>query len=1569
MRKELIIKSRSLGGSTDLTLLAPIKPGLIPSLDTVTYKTRAKTLLKTLNSGRTSSHEYSLFRPFSDAVERVGKIHSVRVAIVEPDKILLSVTFDGSWGSYLRVLWQKVGPLLDIIFCNTVDYVDAYSNTYEEWAAWVDKVQIETNFFYGMPGLTVDDVQYLRKTELAVRRNPESTETDLEVSRTRTVSAEESAWIGALSSESTLLETGRQGLRALSFLHRLTSMYLPGTPDGAFLHRATRDLLKEFMGLVRAGVLRSVYEGGKLRFDEQIAWLDKEVEPRVVPPRPTERPVYDRDDVQGGIVTAYEGVTHGCLLLVAFKGTTGLAKFLGWLAKTASRDGQPPVPGMPFLNIHFSYEGLRAAGLSEEQLALFPEDFRQGMEARASVLGDFRINHPRRWRLPERNFGARSDKSRREIELSAVHAVIQMRFAGSGDADDGGAAAEENLYNRVTELVSAHDTLLDVLHIQPLVRHLNEAGEVREHFGFTDGNSQPVIDPADQSKNKVYDRNLAQLGEFLLGYANEADAAPDESNTLERSEWLRNGTFLVVRKLSQDVERLLSAVGNASKTEKGEIDEEKRELILAKMMGRKRTGESLVTAAPGNDFDYEDDKDGALCPFHAHIRRANPRRKDGPEVPSPPGGRTPRIMRRSMSYGPLFKEIDPAVGDSPGQLASTANKKSSRDDAPNESPRGLVFMAYNASISEQFEVIQRWISGGNSTAGYSGQSDPFMGLDPNGQQRYFRFEDKGQIYRVALDGTDTPLEESRPFVRLQWGAYLFTPSITALRKLQYAAMKSDGTIAGVWSAKEGLEAIKALQQIECIEGPQRAADAWKAALEDPDAQEAFASASIWAAIRDHHDGVIRTPYGTIVASPEHVMEVLGNDDVFSVCGYHDRMKHSIGEIYLGLDDKGPGCPYHQQSERTNAAILDLKERDAFDKSREYAEAAISAFVEFERIVAKESGEERWELNLNAKEVVDKVLEALCRYWFGLPLEKAELQPGGARWDWASGDPTDPPRYPGNFSAPSRYLFQPRPGATVESFGRDYGQSLTVAFRQWVATHRGDNGLWKAVSASEQNSDAQITKAIFAAFPDREQDDLVARTLVGALMGFLPTVDGNLRLSMNEWLRDGTFWSLRSALANRGLYPVDEHFENAKKLLEPMLLKTMQLRPSPELVWRTVTCDHKLGDVALRPGDQVVVSIVSATHQYLEEGDYTNVHPIFGGDRQADVHPTHSCPGKEAAIGVLLGILSAFLEVTETMRPSPAPLAFTLEGPIPKQELPVQNRSQPQIETAIDTPKRFAKLAKSAKTGKPRSSDAKKPWLLLEGDSWFKYFQKPCIATYLVNEHDFLVNNLALATDWLRNIGDNQLDLLCATLKDMTNRDHAPVAILLSAGGNDVVKRQLVPLLTRNANGLPELVEAAVAKAIDVDLRDQYIKIFSRITKECERQQGGPIPIFFHGYDYPIADNRGAFGVVGDLFSWLYPYIGSGDIATRTEIMKDLIDRLNNMQKSVASMKEFASRVFHVDLRGTLSSELKDGAYKNDWANELHPTDKGFEKVTKKFDDILCAKLLELQTRADSKTKE
>ena len=1243
MRKELIFKTKSLAGSSDLTLLAPIKPGLVPSLESVTYKTRIKRLLKTLNAGRASSHEYALLRPISDAVERVGKIHSVRVAVLEPeDKVLLAVTFDGAWDSYIRVLWQKVGALLDVIFCNTVDYVSARDHCFEDWADWARRVQIETGFFYGLPGVTVDDVRYLRSEEALRREKPATSATDLAATQKVVHSVERTAWNAATDSAQTEVEAFMQGLQALALLYRLTDLYLPTGEDGKFLHRAARELLLEFIHLWedRKSFPEALKPLARLRFDRQLDWISTPDPARAVPPLPTTLPSCSpAGDVQGGILRPYKDITHGSLLLFAVDTRAAAAAFLGTLIAQVTKDEDPELQsGQVAVNVGVTCEGLRAVGLTEAQLARFPQEFREGMEARASVLGDVRTNHPRRWRLPERNWPQPAGAEPQRIEWSAVHLVVQLRTASPSDVDDPTDPAHP-LHRKVTELARHEGVRL--LSVQALRRYARsgwQGGLSWEHFGFADGEGQPVIDPA--LAGTTY-RNQIHLGEILLGYDNEADFAPDPDRSAdpvaahERLGWLRNGSFLVVRKLAQDVKALDDAVAAASNPTLS------KEQILAKMLGRTKDGGPLASPGSGNDFDYRADASGSKCPFQAHIRRANPRERT-PGFHEPLGRRTPRIVRRGMSYGPRYDLNKPA------------------DDPVNLRERGLVFMAYNASLSEQFEPIQRWISGGNSTGVFSGQSDPFLGVAENGQKRFFRFEHDADVVHMSLDDTSILLDDRKPFVRLEWGAYLFTPSITALGKLKDAAANKAAD-AAVWSVDEGQRQIDALQLLERRDGPQAATVAWKAVLEDPLAQENYVGASVWAAVREHHQGVLRTPYGVLVADHELVMQVLHDaEGCYSVSGYHERMLRSVGEIYLGLDRLAPDGPYEQQARDTNAAILDIKEQDAFELARKHTAAVLQGHIDLAVFLAG-TRQKRWDLNLDLRELSDAVLAILCQDWFGLPESGGPIEPGSARWDW---DPAkDKPLYPGNFTAPSRYIFQPQPGVQAEQFGSVYGTTLTDAMRRFVTDCD------RKVPNGPDGKPARIAAGIFKAYanpafedlPEPALHDLVARTMVGALMGFLPTVDGNLRLSLNEWLRDGSFWSLRAGWVEHKA----EHAADIAEALRRSLVPAMQLRPSPELVWRTAARDHTLGKgrVAIEAGARVVVAIVSATQQALQDGR-ADLFPLFGGDRRQAAHPTHACPAYAAGMGVLLGILYALLDVKESMRPSPAPLAFTFDGPNP-----------------------------------------------------------------------------------------------------------------------------------------------------------------------------------------------------------------------------------------------------------------------------------------------------------------
>ena len=97
-----------------------------------------------------------------------------------------------------------------------------------------------------------------------------------------------------------------------------------------------------------------------------------------------------------------------------------------------------------------------------------------------------------------------------------------------------------------------------------------------------------------------------------------------------------------------------------------------------------------------------------------------------------------------------------------------------------------------------------------------------------------------------------------------------------------------------------------------------------------------------------------------------------------------------------------------------------------------------------------------------------------------------------------------------------------------------------------------------------------------------------------------------------------------------------------------------------------------------------------------------------------------------------------------------------------------------------------------------------------------------------------------------------------------------------------------------------------------------------------------------------ADGRGFWSGWGPLPGpWLEPGFrrkGYGSMTERERICIKLIDRFNLMLRSVAGKPPF-THVRHLDLRGTLPHGAR---YKDWWADELHPSERGFKEVTRKF---------------------
>ncbi|HEV2532962.1 hypothetical protein [Phenylobacterium sp.] len=465
-----------------------------------------------------------------------------------------------------------------------------------------------------------------------------------------------------------------------------------------------------------------------------------------------------------------------------------------------TRVKKPPIT----LNIGFSYEGLKQLELPTRTLRLLPDEFIDGMQCRAQIVGDVGGSAPETW-----------DPAWRSSH-QAAHIWIALNVGAGPDGQPlpklrqwtNWLLALAKSCGGVT-LLEGHGAEGD----QPwqdsaaLTTQLADGTTVpcaREPFGFTDAISDPVfigqfgkgaealaamgggkIGPGPFHEDTSW--SALETGEFILGLPDEGQELPVATAP---ARFARNGTFMVWRKLKQDVagfdayvdaqaELWMRVTGVADKTEA-------RETIRAKMVGRWSSGIPLMAAPTWAEhqtlydqykdcieislrkprdsaeqqrlaqysrlltsFRYGDDPEGAKCPFGAHIRRANPRDMLDPYLTATEGTTAlvnrRRILRRGATY------TDP------------------------NGETGTVFIAICASIFRQFEFVQQqWINygldfeGGNDTC-------PLVGSRAQSH--------KHVIPAGPANATPFIAAQMPQFVTTRGGDYFFIPSLTAIRAI------------------------------------------------------------------------------------------------------------------------------------------------------------------------------------------------------------------------------------------------------------------------------------------------------------------------------------------------------------------------------------------------------------------------------------------------------------------------------------------------------------------------------------------------------------------------------------------------------------------------------------------------------------------------------------------------------------------------------------------------------------------------------------------------------------------
>ncbi|MGW5688440.1 Dyp-type peroxidase [Nonomuraea sp. NPDC003754] len=387
---------------------------------------------------------------------------------------------------------------------------------------------------------------------------------------------------------------------------------------------------------------------------------------------------------------------------------------------TSAADTVSPL-GETWVSVALTYHGLKALGVPQKWLDTFAWEFRQGMAARATVLGDVGESSPDNWESP--------------LGTPDVHVVLVALAPDSA-----------RLEAAIDRARPAYEALPGVTAIWR--QNCHALPTETEPFGYRDGISHPAVEGSGIAGSNPLEAPL-KAGEFVLGYRDELGGI----QTPQPDVLGRNGTYVVFRKLHQRValfRRYLK--DNAT----GPEDEE---LLAAKLMGRWRSGAPLALSPrhddPGlgadrtrnNIFLFEqDDPAGFTTPGGCHIRRGNPRDARVAGVP-----RLHRMIRRGTAYGPPLPE---------GVL---------EDDGAD---RGLMFAFVGAHLGRQFEFVQsEWMNDG-VFFGAGDAKDPVIGsTDGSGD------------FTIPRRPVRRRLLSTPRFVVTRGGEYCFMPGLTALRWL------------------------------------------------------------------------------------------------------------------------------------------------------------------------------------------------------------------------------------------------------------------------------------------------------------------------------------------------------------------------------------------------------------------------------------------------------------------------------------------------------------------------------------------------------------------------------------------------------------------------------------------------------------------------------------------------------------------------------------------------------------------------------------------------------------------
>jgi len=617
-------------------------------------------------------------------------------------------------------------------------------------------------------------------------------------------------------------------------------------------------------------------------------------------------------DIQAIVFSGHGHMPHSRFLLVQIEEPKAAKALLARLVPqiaTGERRARGAEKPKSSISIAFTASGLTALGLTSDALDTFPREFTEGMTGgeRPRVLDDTGDCAPENWQ-----FGG--------PKTPPIDILLSLYSTSE--------AVMESL-TREDWYPAAPGSGLRIVYEQDSIRRTDN-----EPFGFRDGIAQPAIEgsPVPTMPGQA----VLKPGEFLLGYTNGYDnistvptvpAAQDPANLLPPADGApalkgfgRNGSFLVLRKLAQDVEKFWQFCEDKTRNPDGTPNPQEKEKLAAKIVGRWRSGAPLNLApdhddpALGKDNQRNDnflfaesDGKGFACPIGSHMRRSNPR--DALEPNSPKRAlvisNRHRIVRRGRPY------VDP-LPSPPAPLAHAEDSSAVPEElrvvhavhraAHNNGPveQGLIFLAINADIERQFEFVQQtWLN-----------SPKFNGLYDNPDPLLANSTGDGVMVLQSCP-VRQKIHGLPRFVQMRGGGYFFLPGLRALRFL--AALPEGGAqittplqAAGTTGGQK-MSLLKSVWSSVLTEGHKLHDELLNLReMVDKDFEGLLGKPGLIRPLFDtlrKHDPILVVPKLAVVSLYPDVLEVLDNEAVFSVVPiYAKKMEATTGDFVLGMDD-------------------------------------------------------------------------------------------------------------------------------------------------------------------------------------------------------------------------------------------------------------------------------------------------------------------------------------------------------------------------------------------------------------------------------------------------------------------------------------------------------------------------------------------------------------------------------------------------------------------------------------------------------------------------------------------